>query len=83
MCAVHRGVDMAELGRRGAEATRKRWASQSLSGDELGPLESPADAARGLAQVAVAVATGRLGAQEASVIQRCLTTWLGYANSHS
>ena len=67
---------MRERGRRGAEATRKRWASQSLSADELGPLESPADAARWLSQVALAVATGRLGASEASVIQRCVTTWL-------
>ena len=39
-------------------------------------LQSPTDGARCLAQVALAVATGRLGAQEAGVIQRCVTTWL-------
>ena len=64
---------------RGAEATKRRWQDaqeDALAADELGPLESPTDAARWLAQIALAVATGRLGAQEASVIQRCVTTWL-------
>jgi hypothetical protein len=65
---------MSRRGTKGAFARDRKIFR--LAPDELGPLESPADAARWLSQVALAVATGRLGAQEASVIQRCVTTWL-------
>lgn len=66
---------MAELGRKGAEATARKLQSDGLSDDELPPLESHEAAERWCDVVGRAVAQGRLGHNEGRTILRAVREW--------
>ena len=67
---------MAERGRKGAEATARKWKGRALSPDDLPPLDSPQTAALWLDRVGRAVATGRLGHREATAVVRAVEAFL-------
>lgn len=66
---------MAELGRKGAEATARKLQSDGLSDDELPPLTSHEAAERWCDVVGRAVAQGRLGHNEGRTILRAVREW--------
>lgn len=62
------------LSRLGGAVTAAK-ASRGLDPDALGPLETPADAQRWAAEVARAVASGRLSSAQAQATARLLSEW--------
>jgi hypothetical protein len=79
-CVAHRpgSNEIQKRARRGAEATKKRWASKGVKASELGPLETYADAKRWLSVIARAVVSGenKLTSSDAQAGIRALQTWL-------
>ena len=67
---------LAEAGRKGAEATRRRFKRTGLEPDELPPLNSPETAELWLENIGRAVSTGRIGHHEASAAVRAIREWL-------
>jgi hypothetical protein len=67
---------LAEAGRRGAEATARRFKAPGLDPSDLGDLESVQDAQRWLRRIGEGVVTGKLRAQEATAGVRAIETWL-------
>lgn len=67
---------LSEAGRKGAEATNRRFRGEKLSEEELPPLDSPQAAEIWLETIARAVATGRLSASEGNAIRGNVRDWL-------
>jgi hypothetical protein len=67
---------MAELGRKGAQATAERYKRAGLEPDELGPLKNPEDARRWLELIGQAVAAGRLPNRDGQVAVRAVEAFL-------
>ncbi len=73
---------MAERGSAGGKETQKRnreareGVSRGLTSDELGELETPADALRWLRLIGGAVATGNLGDRPAHAATRAVVAWM-------
>lgn len=67
---------LSEAGRKGAEATNRRFRGQKLSEEELPPLDSPQAAEIWLETIARAVATGRLSASEGNAVRGNVRDWL-------
>jgi len=78
-CAAHApgGQErMAEIGRKGAEAMRRKWMAKGLEPGELPELRTPHDAQRALDIVAHAAAEGRLPQRQADATTRAIREWL-------
>ena len=67
---------LAEAGRKGGEAARRRFQRSGLDPDDLPPLSSPESAELWLEKIGRAVSTGRLGHHEASAAVRAIREWL-------
>jgi len=67
---------MAWRGRRGAEATRKRFQAAGIASEDLGGLQTHEDAKRWLEAIGRAVVTGGLGNREATAGIRAVEAWL-------
>ena len=67
---------LSEAGKKGAEATRRKWRGKGLNEDELPELRTPDDAEKWLESIARAVSTGRLGHNEAKAAVSALREWL-------
>ncbi len=67
---------MAEMGRKGAEAMRRKWMAKGLEPGELPELRTPHDAQRALDIVAHAAAEGRLPQRQADATTRAVREWL-------
>ncbi len=68
---------MALLGRKGAEATARKWrGAHGLEPGELPELGTPHDAQRALDIVAHAAAEGRLPQRQADATTRAVREWL-------
>jgi hypothetical protein len=67
---------MSEIGKLGAEATRKRFSVKGLEPGELGPLESIEDGKRWLRIAGEAVATGRITDRQGNAITKAVEAWL-------
>ena len=67
---------MAEIGLRGAEATRRKYMARGLEPGELPELRTPHDAQRALDIVAHAAAEGRLPQRQADATTRAVREWL-------
>lgn len=67
---------LSEAGRKGAEATNRRFRGEKLSEEELPPLDSPHAAEVWLETIARAVATGRLSASEGNAVRGNVRDWL-------
>ena len=68
---------MALLGRKGAEATARKWrGAHGLEPGELPELRTPHDAQRALDIVAHAAAEGRLPQRQADATTRAVREWL-------
>ena len=80
LCPAHRpGAKdhLAAIGHKGAEATRKKFhKGKGLDPGELGPLETPQDAARWLEAVGRTVSTGRLTHHQGRTIAATVREWL-------
>lgn len=80
LCPAHRpgGRDRLRIaGAKGAEATRAKWRGRGgLSEDELPPLDGPEAAESWLEAIGRAVATGRLGHNEAKAATGAIREWL-------
>lgn len=79
LCPSHQkdaGKRLSEAGRKGAEATNRRYRGKKLSEEELPPLDSPQAAEIWLENVGRAVATGRLSASEGSTVKSTVREWL-------
>lgn len=78
-CPAH-GPDgserMAEIGRRGAEATARKLKRPGLDPEALPALRSPQTAEKWLEEIGRAVATGTLGHHEATAAVRAVREWL-------
>lgn len=62
---------------RGGDTTARRYnGTKGLNENDLGPLESPGDAARWTREVALAVAVGRLTASQGQSITRAIQLFL-------
>lgn len=66
---------MAEIGRKGAEATARRRAGGGLDPDELPPLESAEAAETWCDVIGRAVVTGRIGHNEGKAALRAVREW--------
>ena len=67
---------MAERGRKGGLATKRKMASPGLDPDELPQLRTHADAQAFLEVIARAVATGRLSDRQANAAVRAVSEWV-------
>ncbi len=67
---------MAEMGRKGAEAMRRKWMAKGLEPGELPQLRTPHDAQEALDIVAHAAAEGRLPQRQADATTRAVREWL-------
>lgn len=67
---------LSEAGRKGAEATNRRYRGEKLSEEELPPLDSPRAAEIWLENVGRAVATGRLSSAEGNAVKSAVREWL-------
>ncbi len=68
---------MARLGKKGAEATARKWrGAHGLEPGELPQLGTPHDAQRALDIVAHAAAEGRLPQRQADATTRAVREWL-------
>ena len=67
---------MSKRGRKGAEATAKRFHAKALDSNDLPPLDSPQAAETWLETIGRAVATGRLAHQDADAVTRAVREWL-------
>ena len=67
---------LAEAGRKGAEATRRRFQRTGLDPEELPLLDSPESAELWLENIGRAVSTGRLGHNEAKAAVSAIREWL-------
>ena len=67
---------MAERGRRGGLATKRKTASPGLGPDELPELRSHQDAQSWLETIGRAVATGRLPDRQAQAAIRAVSEWV-------
>jgi len=67
---------MAERGRKGAEASAKRFQTPSLTPETLGVLRTHEDAKRWLEEIGRAVVTGKVGNREAVAGIRAVEAWL-------
>lgn len=67
---------MADRGRKGAEATARKWKGKGLDPDELPALDGPQAAAQWLQVIGRAVATGRLGHREGATVVRAVEAFL-------
>jgi hypothetical protein len=78
-CPAHRDGGreaMAERGRRGGLATKRRLSAGGLETDELPSLETHDDAKRWLEVIGRAVATGRLSDRHAQAAVRAVAEWV-------
>lgn len=79
LCPSHRddaAERLSEYGRRGAEATNRRYRGEKLSEEELPPLDSPQAAEIWLENVGRAIATGRLSSAEGNAVKSTVREWL-------
>ncbi len=67
---------MAERGRRGGLATKRRFSSPGLEPNELPELKTHADAQLWLEIIGRAVATGRLSDRQAQAAIRAVAEWV-------
>lgn len=67
---------LSEAGRKGAEATNRRFRGEKLSEEELPPLDSPQAAEIWLENVGRAIATGRLSSAEGNAVKSTVREWL-------
>lgn len=67
---------LSEAGRKGAEATNRRYRGEKLSEEELPPLDSPQAAEIWLENVGRAIATGRLSSAEGNAVKSTVREWL-------
>jgi hypothetical protein len=67
---------LSRIGRRGAEATHRRFKGKGLGSNELGPLENHGDAKRWLRLIGEAVVTGRLSNRDAQAGVKAVEAWL-------
>jgi len=67
---------LSEFGRKGAEATARIFRGRGLDAEELPPLDSPQAAETWLEVIGRAVATNRLGHNEAKAAVSALREWL-------
>ncbi len=68
---------MAEMGRKGAEATARKWrGAHGLEPGELPELRTPHNAQKALDIVAHAAAEGRLPQRQADATTRAIREWL-------
>ena len=67
---------MADRGRKGAEASAKRFRAIGLDPDDLPPLDGPRAASQWLEVIGRTVATGKLGHREAQAAVRAVEAWL-------
>ena len=67
---------MAERGRKGGLATKRRNASPGLDADELPELRTHEDAQHWLETIGRAVATGRLSDRQAQAAIRAVAEWV-------
>ncbi len=67
---------MAERGRKGGLATKRKMASPGLDPEELPELRSHEDAKAFLEVIARAVATGRLSDRQANSAVRAISEWI-------
>lgn len=67
---------LAEFGRRGAEATARRFQREGLDPGELPPLDGPRSAAEWLEIVGRAVAEGRLPHRNGDAVVRAVRAFL-------
>ena len=67
---------MAERGRKGGQATKKKLSSPGLEADELPPLKTHEDAQAWLETIGRAVATGRLSDRQAQAAIRAVSEWV-------
>ena len=67
---------MAERGRRGGLATKRRGMSPGLAAEELPKLQSHEDAQAWLETIGRAVATGRLSDRQAQAAIRAVAEWV-------
>lgn len=79
-CPAHRpgaSERMAEIGRKGAEATARRYReSNGMNPAELGRLETYDDALRWLELTGLALARGDINHREAQAMARLLAEWI-------
>ncbi len=80
LCPAHRPgarERLSEAGRKGAEATARKWRGRGgLEPGELPELRTPHDAQKALDIVAHAAAEGRLPQRQADATTRALREWL-------
>lgn len=67
---------LVEAGKRGAEATKRRFAGGGLDPDDLPALDGPRDAEAWLAALAEGVVAGRVSKSLASEARKILKAWL-------
>lgn len=83
-CPAHAPGGREEMRRRGLKGgrrTKEAWKRPGVTAEELGTLESLADAQRWLTVIASAVATGRLDRGDAQAATRAIEVWLKAADS--
>lgn len=67
---------MRRRGLRGGRATKEAWKRPGVGADELGALETVADAQRWLRVLGCAVVGGRLDKGDATAATRAIEVWL-------
>jgi len=83
-CPAHGPDGSDEMRRRalkGGKATREVWKRPGVTEEELGALESLADAQRWLRVIGGAVASGRLDKGDAQAATRAIEVWIRAADS--
>lgn len=83
-CPAHGPGGREEMRRRaklGAQATKNAWKRPGLREDELGDLETLADAQRWLRVIGAAVASGRLDKGDAQAATRAVEVWIRAGDS--
>lgn len=78
-CSAHgpgAAARMADRGRKGATAMRRKWKARGLEPGELPPLQTPHDAQHALETIVHAAAEGRLPQRQADATTRAVREWL-------